>query len=984
VSKLRSSLRSPFCKKNILCVILLTIVISFSMISILCVVSPEKITIYSVTQKDESIKENLICGSSRQSTYLIGGYVNNSASTPISEVIVILTDDGGNTRINITSTSGYFSFSSLLPGSYNLTFKKEGYISEGRFVVITNSDVMLDIILRLSGRLIGVISSSSGFIEGARVRIYDSSSLLIDSKITDNSGFYNFSSDLPTGSYTLLVSRNFYIEKTAGPLQIVEGQTAQCNIVLMPSCLIRGIVKNEQGNPLPNAHVTFKEGLEDFSEGTTTNSTGQYQFTENIPEGTYNIMAEKEGYLPQIKEVTLSPSNWVNLDFVLVKATVLTGNVTDASNLPIANALVTLVNLETNYSTTTDGLGGYELSTELYGICTLIVSAEGYITSVEEVTLIKGEKNVFDVSLTPAALVECVVRDELGCLISDAKVWSIFGLEEVYTYTDEVGRAWFYQNFSDGTYTFHAWKPGFCEASIEATLTFENTTILEFTLIPFLTVYKPLNGSVSLNGTINITGRTQPGAVVKFFVNGEEVGDCISNSDGNFLRLCNLTRTGENTIKIESSAFLTTGQYSEYTEIVVIRNMYTPMISIHTLPGQIFYSSPATITGNVSDLDSDDIVSVYARLGNGLWTSLGTDAFWAYEFEFTFDDNGNRTVEIMAVDLGGNVARQYINVNLEIPASASSLSLVPSITKFGKPGKSVNFECWVSNYGQNSDTIIINISAQHSWKFDYQVSEKGVKINERQLSFSLLPKEIGNFTIKVSVPKQPTVLEENILIKASSTTSAGLIRFTTLYVKTELPVTSSGINWYIVTGVLAGIIAIVIIGSGMYLMNKMANVTEEETSYSPYFSSPTTQRHEKKGIFSFLNKGKEINKESQAKIRSQADVGTQTPTSMSSPQTTFRSYDSSYEKSISYGEGSVVQSVSMGSGEYTPYYADVQGNFQPQYQTNQPLQTTQAGTQTEAQNIQETDKTKSKIPVRALPPKVSTSKPKIVEPKFDK
>jgi hypothetical protein len=346
----------------------------------------------------------------------------------------------------------------------------------------------------------------------------------------------------------------------------------------------------------------------------------------------------------------------------------------------------------------------------------------------------------------------------------------------------------------------------------------------------------------------------------------------------------------------------------------------------------------------------------------------------------------------MAVDLAGNEAHAFINAFLEIPASASSLNLVPSSTKFGKPGKVVNFECWVSNYGQNSDTIVINISTQHGWKFDFQVSEKGVKLNERQLSFSLAPKEFGNFTLKVTIPKNPSLLEESVIIKAVSTTSPTFIRTSTMYVKTELPITSSGINWYVVTGILVGIIAIVIICSGMILMNKMANVNDDDASYS------TNKKVEKRGIFSFLAKEKGTDKQIQPQIPAQT-------------QTTFRSYDTSYERSISYGEVSAVQSVSMGSGEYTPYYADATGsfqaNFQPNIQTNlqtssqsntqvtastssqiltqQPLSTSIQNTQPTSQPIiHETDKQKRKIPMRAVEPKSSTTKPKIVEPKFEK
>ncbi len=921
-------------------------------------------------------------GTSRQGAFTLTGTVTNSASSPLYAVQVFITKPSGNTSFNVTNSAGIYKFEYLEPGNYNLTFQQPGYLIERRTVAIVSSDTVLNVVMNASGILHGTISSSSGLLAGARVQLYNSLSTMVASAVSDGSGYYNFSSDLRTGSYSIAVMREFYIQKSVGPLQIVEGQTAECNVVLVPSCMLRGVVKNEVGAPLANAQVSFEGGL----AGISTNASGSYEFNENIPEGTFTIIAEKSGFVTQRKDVTLTIGNWVTLDFSLFIGTMIEGNVTDILGAPVADAEVTISKGESRYSTTTDGMGRYTMNTELYGICTVEASASGYIVATQEVNLVQATTNICDLTMMHAARVEGVVRDEFGGYIAEAIVWAIHGIDEESALTDDLGRFWFSQNFTEDTYTFHAYKAGYREESQEATLTFANSTILEFTLLPFLSVYTPINDTVSLTQFVNVTGETQPGASVKVCVNGEEKCELTAAPDGAFWCVCNLTHKGANEVKVDSSAFLDSGQYSESTTLSITKNINTPKVSIYTLPGQVFYASPAFISGNVSDADEGDVVEVYARLGNGAWTPLGSNSYWSYDLQFTFSDNGNRTIEVMAVDLGGNVGTASVYLTLEIPASATSLNVVSPMIKFGLPGKVVTFECWVSNYGVGSDTVTVDLNAQHGWQFDVEISDKGTKVNNSQLSFALGSKEFGNFTLKVVIPKEPPVLEESIVVKATSTVSPGLMRVSSMYVKTEKPITPSGTNWALVVGIAIGIIAVVVISAGMIMMNRELPGKEgdEEREYGD-------STKEKKRLFGLGMKEK-----------ASPTAGPQFP------QPAMKSYDTGIEKTMSYDTGAFVQSVQMGNSEFTPYYADAQAPMQPLPQMQQPMPTSQPMQQMpaaapmqppmELQTMmpvsqvpsepqmpqpeqvpqQKEKKEKRKIPMRKYEPKAAP--PKIVEP----
>ncbi len=189
----------------------------------------------------------------------LSGYVyldsNNNGSKdagepPIAGVTVTLTgtdDNGSVSQTTTTDANGFYSFTSLLPGTYTLTeTQPDGYIdgqdSIGTQGGVQGNDVFSDIVLASGvdgtmnnfGELLP--SSLSGYvyvdsnnndskdpgeppISGAIVTLYDGLGNVVSTATTDANGYYSFTSLLPAQGTT-------YTLKETQPMNFIDGQDA--------------------------------------------------------------------------------------------------------------------------------------------------------------------------------------------------------------------------------------------------------------------------------------------------------------------------------------------------------------------------------------------------------------------------------------------------------------------------------------------------------------------------------------------------------------------------------------------------------------------------------------------------------------------------------------------------------------------------------------------------------------------------------------
>jgi hypothetical protein len=135
---------------------------------------------------------------------------------------------------------------------------------------------------------------------------------------------------------------------------------------------------------------------------TLTDANGYYSFSGLAP-GSYTVTASAAGYNSASQTVTLTGSQKANLNFRLISATAygsLDGTVTDAvTGTPIVGAAVSLSN---GLLRTTDLNGNFSYPIVLNGSYTLTVSALGYITQSQVVTIKPNKTTNVQVALAHA------------------------------------------------------------------------------------------------------------------------------------------------------------------------------------------------------------------------------------------------------------------------------------------------------------------------------------------------------------------------------------------------------------------------------------------------------------------------------------------------------------------------------------------------------------------------------------------------------
>ena len=170
---------------------------------------------------------NFTLSSSGGTGTLSGTVVNISSNAPISGATVSFS--GGSTT---TNSSGFYQFTNVAPGTYNVTAAHSGYFSATQSATVSSgTTTTLNFKLATGGKLAGTVTrSTGGAIAGATVKISGGSVPTSVSATTNSSGAYatNF---IPVGTYTVTVSATGFTtqSKTA---TVNTGQTTTVNFAL--------------------------------------------------------------------------------------------------------------------------------------------------------------------------------------------------------------------------------------------------------------------------------------------------------------------------------------------------------------------------------------------------------------------------------------------------------------------------------------------------------------------------------------------------------------------------------------------------------------------------------------------------------------------------------------------------------------------------------------------------------------------------------
>jgi uncharacterized membrane protein len=167
---------------------------------------------------------------------------------------------------------------------------------------------------------------------------------------------------------------------------------------------IKGIVTDQDNNPVDGATVTLLDGNDNVVKTTNTNSTGGYEFT-NVGADDYRVRASREGYAPDEKSVTLAVGGTKTVD-LQIKLGKISGKITDEkTDKPIEGAKVRIFDENGDWvdTITTDENGRFSIHLPL-GTYRIEIEADGYKkTTNEDVELTESdsEENLGTLEVTP-------------------------------------------------------------------------------------------------------------------------------------------------------------------------------------------------------------------------------------------------------------------------------------------------------------------------------------------------------------------------------------------------------------------------------------------------------------------------------------------------------------------------------------------------------------------------------------------------------
>jgi hypothetical protein len=236
--------------------------------------------------------------------------------------------------------------------------------------------------------------------------------------IADNQGMYDITTYLATGSYSVTASANGFIDQALDDVNVTGGlETTGQNIVMNVSAGISGKVTDAAtGLPISDAIVTVYG-----DQATFTDVNGNYQITQNLEPGTYNVTAEAflGGYLDATDTaITLTAGSiTANVNFALAKSGAIIGTVTDANtHAALKGILVEGESSDGVYSAVADtnSSGQYTLNTNLptgtYNLTEFFPT--GYLTTtVQGIAVTTGQTTTENIALNPSGVISGTVTN---------------------------------------------------------------------------------------------------------------------------------------------------------------------------------------------------------------------------------------------------------------------------------------------------------------------------------------------------------------------------------------------------------------------------------------------------------------------------------------------------------------------------------------------------------------------------------------------
>ena len=385
------------------------------------------------------------------------------------------------------------------------------------FAILFASVVQISAVgISISPRFSGIVYAATG-VPIANAVVVASGTAGSGYATTSPSGQYTIDKGIPTGTYTVSVIREGYLNAQVENVQVTVGsETTGINLYLSLSGGISGKVTDAvSGLPLSNIAVYAFAASGSFGWYGSTDSNGNYNIFTNLATGTYNVSAlMPEGYSMKSATATVTVGvQTTGVNLALDPSGILSGRVTTPDGTPLANVTITaMAGAEQYYGfTETNATGHYRISSGL-GTATYEVMAiyygGGMIPSMNQTTAIVtagAETSNVNLQLTvspppPSGIITGKVTDASSSKpIAGAHVTASGSSGSGEADTDSNGNYIISSGLDAGTYSVTASAPGYQQqdrSDVSVTL-YQTTANIDFQLSPV-----PPAQSGKISGTI--------------------------------------------------------------------------------------------------------------------------------------------------------------------------------------------------------------------------------------------------------------------------------------------------------------------------------------------------------------------------------------------------------------------------------------------------------------------------------------------------
>lgn len=444
------------------------------------------------------------------------------------------------------------------------------YLAAAATIQGTVTDSITD--LPISGALVEAI-------RGGQVRYSDT---------TAPDGTYSLTGVQPS-NYNLEVRAPGYQTQSVG-VNPKNNQITTVNFQLVPhGGEIDGTVTDAvTALPISSATIRIFQGT-DLILTTTTSGTGSYS-APNLAPGNYIVEASATGYQTQFQGSSVQVNTTTTVNFALKSNPgAISGTVTDAlTTNPILGAVIEVFDGPVLVGfADTDGSGNYTILSLAPGSYTATASATGYQSKTDGANVIIGTTTIVDFALSQieGTIEGTVTSASTGSPILNATINVFQGVTLVASVQTDTNGQYEIPGFAPGNYIVTASSPGFSTSAFGASVTANNTTIVNFSLTPNPGM---ISGTVSNASTTNPI----PDAIIQVRNGFIVLATAITDENGNY----NIPNLAPDTYTVTAIA----SGFQIQTKIATVNSNQATIInfSLNSNPGAILGTITDTVTTN--------------------------------------------------------------------------------------------------------------------------------------------------------------------------------------------------------------------------------------------------------------------------------------------------------------------------------------------------------------------------------------------------